>query len=43
MTAFKYGMIKEEKIYLNRPEDRNGTVRIYNESIAEDIFNNIVN
>jgi nucleotidyltransferase substrate binding protein (TIGR01987 family) len=39
--AFKYGLIKDENIYLDMLEDRNQTSHIYNEEISKGIYSRI--
>ncbi len=39
--AFRYGLIKDEQLFLDMLQDRNKTSHIYNRTKAEEIFQNI--
>jgi len=41
VEGFRFGLIKDEKIFLDMLEDRNQTSHIYNEDISEQIYNRI--
>ncbi len=39
--AFKQGWIEEEEVYADMVQNRNLTTHTYNESLAEEIYNNL--
>ncbi|MEJ2613696.1 MAG: HI0074 family nucleotidyltransferase substrate-binding subunit, partial [Ignavibacteriaceae bacterium] len=41
--TFKYGLIRDEELFLNMLEDRNQTSHIYSEDISKEIFTRIKN